>query len=740
MSDDNKTQIDQRNKRFIPSDMEMLSGTVFTADTIMTNSIITGDSSGIVVSFQPTSGTQLHFPLVSGNLTVVSGAGIVSSGSGVSIGPLVQTAEVQISSRVLFLSGSNVRASGTSLTVSPSLTTSTLYITDEQGITIPPFNESGIPIHNPIVSGSLILMSGATIQSSGTSLTILPQITTTLTSGTQIHYPVISGGMKFNSGSTLVFDGNLTAETSGREFSFRGANSGNLGIEFGPSTESGGSVFIDLHTTSGDGDFSTRLIRNVGTSGVFQIQNPNSRIEITPRIRIPRGNINLATDNNETLLIEGTITDTPVTSGATNYRSVFGQTFFTANDSLNPFAVVAGGLASYMYVGATDTSLTPSATATVGTINNINSVMEIVNSANDTNEFCNFFGVQAVHSGTPGSTWFTDWTVQGPVSGKPGSLAGITMVVRNHWDPTVIDGNSTTRLLKTSIIDAVSSYNKGGGNERFSGKTVYPLDHGIFIGGRGGNASVDGRSMMTALQIGDRGGPWMTASEYSVIKTGIRVDDCDTHGIELGNPRSGTSVGITSLNSSGWGYFVNFESGGAPLSGGIKLGNRTLVGEFLTFHDAGATTQDLTNLTTSGFTMLRLKPGISGVAGSNFRSMIRMFNNKSNQGEYLEMAAQGLDGYRFTSTANVSGSSRAIHFQNTSANGTILSIMVMNTDGTVNVLNNMSFSGGINWLSAMNSGANLVVGGATALPATPRGYISVKISGVEMYMPYYVSG
>ncbi|AIC16960.1 hypothetical protein [Nitrososphaera viennensis] len=81
-------------------------------------------------------------------------------------------------------------------------------------------------------------------------------------------------------------------------FSAKRTSTGAVGYELGSNDATGGNVYIDLHTDSGDGDYRSRIIRNNGANGTFDLQQTG-----TGAIRLIGANVNV--DSGKQLFLDG---------------------------------------------------------------------------------------------------------------------------------------------------------------------------------------------------------------------------------------------------------------------------------------------------------------------------------------------------------------------------------------------------------------------------------------------------
>ena len=355
------------------------------------------------------------------------------------------------------------------------------------------------------------LLLAMTVLGSSAFAQYTPPVTVTTEDGTvtipQIVKIVVSNGSLTVAGKTA----HITTAAGGVSSVF-GRN--------GVVTAQAGDYTIDQITIGGTPD-GTKFLRDDGT------WQPTGGGGIVPPFSV--------TDN---------LSDT--TPNYTSYR--FNVTY---NGTVSPATTLVNlGLASRLVYG----NLTPA----TGTQHNITTTADVIGSGSAINEIASLMGWMRFT--TPARAWFTDWSLHGAIAQQQEQLNGVTMFVNNYFN-----GNPANNPSAAFI--AVSSEGKGGGGETaWNLAQTYSVNIGFAVAGHAGNPGVATlrRGFDTAFKAGGQASGWMAPTEQSWIGIGFQVDDYDTAGFVLGQPRAtGTTGFLVADNVTGgagtWANIIDFN-------------------------------------------------------------------------------------------------------------------------------------------------------------------------------------
>lgn len=494
-------------------------------------------------------------------------------------------------------------------------------------------------------------------------------------------------------GSPLI---NPSIDLSQELLTIRRTGVGSQGLEFGSKDATGGASYWDFHTDSGDGDYRSRIIRNTGTNGTFSLLNTGTGYVdvVSPGgVRIERNNVDSTVNGNDTLFVKQSLTTTAANpAGVTVVRPIFAQSFYSADDVTDALKVIGNTISAYSWYSTND-GVNPASPAAKGSWNNISSVMDIFGSGSTDSETSNYFGYTRARNGAQNSIWFTDFSIQGPVDVQPAFLNGITMIVNNYYDPGV--GAVGSRPYKSAVCNLVTMPNTGGGMMApWDTEQTYKMEIGLAIVGRSGklDGSVIDTGFDIALQIGGVASGWMGTTAVSRINKGLTFNDIITTGIEFLEPvttNTGTAIKMNNATRA-WDIFIDLSTGLTPNTAAVKIGTRKIRGATIDIDDDNGKFFRIRPIATTTFSGIKLAPSvdITTVADTALRSTFRQYNVEGANEEYVEVSANGTNGFFIQAAKAGSGSYRDIRFRNNNA-----SLLFIKADGTIDfngtTVNNM---------------------------------------------------
>jgi hypothetical protein len=474
---------------------------------------------------------------------------------------------------------------------------------------------------------------------------------------TLLNFPVATGDVTLKGEQTLT-NKNLTSPVindptiylnSANALNIRTTTAGAVGIEFGSNNATGGDAFMDWHISSGDGDFSTRLVRYSGANSAFRIiQSGNNGTEFWPSAD---GTVDASISGGlpKNTYFPAIITKTKSTD-VSPYYNIFTDSFYRATDlsAGSPFNL---GLIANLTNLTYGTSLIAPYGSNIANATNV----VVANSGTYQNEIANYYGSQVSQNGARCSHWFTDWTLLGPVAQQPGMLQGISLVVNNYYN------GSPVRMPASTMMTLLSYPGAGGGMDaEHNSATAYKVDVGLNIAGIAGTLASPTRGIETGILIGQSISAWTGSSAVDTrVGTGIKILDFESGGIVLDTPAASATrpVGIR-FNSSATAYTSLIDTSDNSCTTVMKVADcQAIVGvSSKIIISSGGNTVDIQSIGTDHFVMLRLLSTYATVPTNAITSILRLKNSTdATNEEYLEFLAFGTSGYYVQSQKSGNG-------------------------------------------------------------------------------------
>jgi hypothetical protein len=432
-------------------------------------------------------------------------------------------------------------------------------------------------------------------------------------------------------------------------FSIRRTDTGIVGFEIGSSNATPAAVFIDFHTSNADGDYSSRIIRNSTAQGTLDFQQ-----SAQGGFRFLRSTETTTIDDATSPLIE--IRSFIQTTDATppDYPTVKCTTHYRADDATDPLDLATTGLYTELYYG--ESAALPAAGSALARTTTCR-IQGSGGTAPKSNEICNDMGWMSANDGAPGSFWYTDFNLHGPVAVQSGGIGGVNMFVGNYYS------GASSRYLNYCYAANTKPDSGGGINAEHTGVTTYKLDYGFAVQGYAGTVASPARGFEVGVQVGGGGTAWCAPGQSSKIGTGIKLTDIESIGLDLNDPATSASspvgIKVTTVTRT-WDTFIDLSGGLAPTTATIKLGlDRNLFFSTVYMRDRGSGVLQLDGIAADTLAMFRLVPNFAAISSGAARSLIRLYSSTNiSNGEFLDIQAAGTNGMVIDTTKAGTGTVR----------------------------------------------------------------------------------